>query len=232
MDFKTVLEDSGGLWQYKAPGKYLASLSSGKLSDTFCNTGVIILTKGVKNWVVIGPGMGGITLAYALAFQSYNIFGEHLQKFAFFTEPDAQIKYRDTVKFIDAHGFEHQGCNEAYIEKTQKFRFTIPNYSTILICEDVITTGGSVLKTLTAINAEVKYSNSKILPMIACLVDRRDEKEDLVFESYDGKFKVVSLLEITARTWETLQEAQKDCHYVIEAIKPKDNWEKLKRGRD
>ncbi len=232
MTFRETLESLGGFWQYKIGNRYLAQLASGKISDTFVNCGVLTTRPGsLEPWAevlsgmvvsdstiqrlpdnpsrmiegrmqklpanlhVVGPGMGGITLAYEMA--------RWLGAAAMFTEP------------VELMG-----------EKHQKFRFDLPTSPAVMICEDVITTGGSVHRTLAAVCE--KHPRHIIAPVVACLVDRRAEKGPL--DLGGKKLKVVSLLEVSARTWDTLEEAKVDCPSVIEAIKPKANWSKLVEG--
>lgn len=238
-----------GYWQYKE-GRYLALLASGKLSDVFCNAGamttrpdefgrwidnlaVVIAskisscTKSVHGDVllkyesvsVIGPGMGGITLAYALANSLLkvapllNLMPIH----AFFTEPVETELDGKQVKF-------------------QKFRFDLPPKTLVIFVEDVITTGGSVQKTYSAVAAKEEQAGKLVLfPIITCLVDRRAENpegkhvEDLI-KLGDVEASVTSLARIYPKTWDTLEEAKKTHPAVVEAIKPKANWEKLVRG--
>lgn len=238
-----------GYWQYKE-GRYLALLASGKLSDVFCNAGTIttrpdefgryadILAAGISSKIaectksfhgadllkyesisVIGPGMGGITLAYALANSLHNR-GDSLSLLpihAFFTEP---IEIELDGKQV----------------KSQKFRFDLPAKTLAVFVEDVITTGGSVQKTYSAVAVkDGGVRDFNVLPTIACLVDRRAENpegehvEDLIpLGSVEAN--VVSLARIYPKTWDTLEDAKKAHPAVIEAIKPKANWEKLVRG--
>ena len=224
--FRDELEALGGFWQYKVGGKYLALLASGKISDVFCNTGILTtypdkleiwgmkLARELREHLphgsqrslsIIGPGMGGITLAYELARYLHADTGTR----SFFTEP------------VEADGV-----------KSQKFRFDLPVCASVLLVEDVITTGGSVQKT---INAVSERGFTDFIPVVACLVDRRSEKGKLVLDHpHSSKSKielqVVSLLDICPRTWNTLEAASADCPSVIEAIKPKGNWSKLVEG--
>lgn len=225
--FKEELSVLNGYWEYNG-GRYLALLASGKVSDVFCNTGVLTTyPKKLSAWsevlyreivghsfnpVVVGPGMGGITLAYELArnFEDSK---------AFFTEP---------VEIV--------GKITGAVVKGQKFRFELPVGREVLLTEDVITTGGSVQKTFSAIYKP----DLKVAPVIACLVDRRPEDGPLqLICSADAEaegdftildFKVVSLLRIKPKTWDTIEDAKKECPNVVEAIRPKQNWDKIVKG--
>ncbi len=226
MTFREELESLGGFWQYKVGAKYLALLASNKISDCFVNTGLLTtypdklevwgmklarelrehLPQGAQRSLsIIGPGMGGITLAYELARYLHADTGTR----SYFTEP------------VEVNGV-----------KDQKFRFDLPVGTSVLLTEDVITTGGSVQKT---INAVGERGFTDFLPTVACLVDRRSEKGRLVLNHPHStkskiELQVVSLLDICPRTWDTLADAKEDCPSVIEAIKPKGNWSKLVEG--
>ncbi|ADV68421.1 orotate phosphoribosyltransferase [Deinococcus maricopensis] len=97
---------------------------------------------GVTPDFVIGPAMGGVTLAYEVA--------RHLDTRAIFAEKDGQggMKIREA--------------------------FTVKPGETFVAVEDVLTTGGSVLK---AVRAAEAYGARCLA--IACIVDRRQEEGPL-----------------------------------------------------
>ena len=243
--FQDELAGLGGLWQYKDGARYLALLASGKISNAFVNCGLLTTyPSSLDAWTdrlavevndkteeldferdedahvlsVIGPGMGGITLAYSLASQFHTGALGHtpasafddVEFMAFFTEP-----------------YEKDGV------KLQKFRFELPKNGLVLLCEDVITTGTSVQKTLDAI---CEANPVSLVPVVACLVDRRADKGLLNLKitkaSRDEMVsaEVVSLLSITPKTWDSLEAARIDHPNVVEAIRPKANWSKLIGG--
>ena len=240
--FKSELERLGGFWQYKDGARYLAMLASGKVSNVFCNTGVITTRpaalsvwaeeladdvvasldaredfpgREAKQVYVIGPGMGGITLAYALA-DAFSVSAEPFDLGTEFTSLFTEPVDNGVMKF-------------------QKFRFEIPKDALVILCEDVITTGGSVQKTMDAICEEFMPT---IAPVVACLVDRRAEKglltlskrKDPADTAHIANVDVVSLLSITPRTWDTIADARNDFPAVVDAIRPKANWAKLIGG--
>jgi len=257
MDFKKYLTQLGGFWQHSAPGRYLALLTSGQISDTFCNCGEITkrpevleplahaLTEKLcprvgqvraNSLVIVGPGMGGITLAYALArgMQEYRYFAAVDDVEALFTEPDAVIEYlpAQTSPSLDIMRKLPPTNAQAALKKIYKFRFALPQGAAVILCEDVMTTGSSVQKTYDAIQPALQEAGAAVLPVVACLVDRRAAKGELLLRAGEEQLEcdVVSLLELTARTWATLANAQRDVPGVIEALRPKQNWEKLVKG--
>lgn len=257
MKILEILKELNGYWQYDGKGKYLAELTSGKISDVFCNTGVLTTrprplekfitelhwkyikeTSGVdrpcpNNYpqYVCSPATGAITLGYELARQ--------FSCQAIFTEPKYEIKYSENT-IISGQNYK-KGDVERLIKMDCKIiksgqelkRFDIPDGATILLAEDVITTGKSMYEMVNAIY--MKNKNIKVLPYVLCLINRSDV--DVFYEvgcgyrSYEeAKCIVISLADIKARTWASLEDAQRDYPNVIEAIRPKQNWNKLIGG--
>lgn len=199
MNLIETLTRLGGFWKYDG-GKYLAKLTSGNVSDVFCNTGVLTcrpnelehwigdlvyaapLSDNEGSWVhdvpdlyVCGPAMGGITLAYEVARQ--------LGGTAIFTEPKYGLS-SDIPAFDELSDFAGEVCD--FYEKMRQIsvktgqqlkRFEIPEGATVLFVEDVITTGKSSTEMVQAVVEEmVKEPNvtkrPTILPHILCLVNR------------------------------------------------------------
>ncbi len=86
--------------------------------------------------------------------------------------------------------------------------------SSIMLCEDVLTTGGSVYLTSTA----VYEAGGITLPYILVLVNRSG------FTHIKGK-KVIALIDQHMPTW-TPDECPL-CKQGSEAVRPKDNWDRL-----
>ena len=269
MDLIEKMKELGGYWEY-AGGRYLAELTSGKVSDKFLNTGVVtcrpkslsyavqhLIHKPVpdgvedvdtfavrysykENTYVCGPAMGGVTLAYEVARQ--------LGGTAVFTEP----VYK-TVTTFDMEGDDYPRT----VKDGQALkRFMIPEGATVLFVEDVITTGKSTLEMISAVR---DATEANFLPYVLCIINRsglpsigRHVKKDQAPDYYTGEitnvlahqeFKVISLADIEARTWNTIEEAEKAItgrmpsgKYTVpgtgtvinmapmEAVRPKDNW--------
>lgn len=270
MNILDTLKDLNGYWKYDG-GKYIAELTSGKVSDKFINCGVLTCRPNYlmdacacllydfsrqakistdynatfpwedtifKGWAkdrklhVCGPAMGGVTMAYEMARQ--------LGGTAIFTEP-----------------YVHSGRTVKKIQRLK--RFEIPEGATVLFVEDVITTGKSTREMVEAVLQSedgIKFRRErKILPHVLCLVNRSGEKKirNEGFDPHDWDedawgLDIVSLAEVKARTWDTVEEAmsdlwagegkysQSDVHAgcvlppTLEAVRPKDSWEKLTKG--
>lgn len=225
MNILEILADLGGYWKYDG-GRYLAELASGKVSDCFFNLStvtsdpealklVVELLSGAVDKAgimdhdgpthVCGPSMGGITLAYeiACAIGAKAIFTEK--------EGDSQVLKR----------------------------FEVGPYSTILMVEDVITTGASTEKMMNGLRHRGTPTPPRLLPYVLCIVNRtgRDKLNTLPYPS-DGfqgdghlpDIKIIAAAEVEARTWDTLEEAQEELPDVLDAVRPKANWEQLVNG--
>lgn len=210
------LTNFNGYWHYRG-GKLLAQLTSGKISDTFLNCSVLSSRPRLLNYVakhlieplvhegyfdnedsivVVGPAFGSITFAYAVA--SYLCSCVEVDAQCVFTEPRIE--------------------NGLKIQELK--RFSIPFDSRVLLVEDVITTGGSIVSTCGALPCD-----ASLIPTILALVDRRMIKE---LTTIDGQtVNIFAAEQIVAKTWDTLEEAKKECPNVEGVVRPKSNWQEL-----
>ena len=188
----------------------------------------------VENLYVCGPAMGGITLAFEVARQ--------LGATAIFTEPVYEVDY--SAKSMAAG----QPMKSAVRKTGQQLkRFEIPEDATVLFVEDVITTGKSTQQMVDAVHRATGKDfgvPGGFLPYVLCLVNRSGWDE-VLWASEDNRddtgFKIISLADIRARTWETIGEARSeifwgkevpdaDPSFTMEAVRPKDNWDLLTEG--
>ncbi|MDX9871542.1 MAG: orotate phosphoribosyltransferase [Clostridia bacterium] len=123
--------------------------------------------------IVIGPALGGITLAYEIARQ--------INALALFAERENGVM-------------------------TLRRGFKIPAGARVLVVEDVITTGGSVLEVIEV----VKAAEGKVVG-VASLVDRSNGKVDLGYPYY-------SLLPLEVVSWDPVECPL--CAQGLPAIKP------------
>lgn len=87
----------------------------------------------------------------------------------------------------------------------------------VLLCEDVLTTGSSVKMTVSAI----KDSGGVVLPYILVLVNRSG------FSEVDGR-KIVALIDHPMPIW--TPEQCPLCKVGSDAVRPKDNWKYLNQS--
>ena len=244
--FKQDMIEFGGFWQYKAGAKYLAKLTSGKVSDVFANTSVVtcrpniiesatiaIMERCLKTAMIsnlaplnslcfVGPALGAVPFTYALALEMNMLVDSGLASDYVLTTED----YSPTmVAFPEKDATTKHGW---------KFRTNPDEAKGIVMVEDVITTGGSlanVLLTMLDTNG-LNISFNKVRPVIFCLVNRTGSPTIKLHE-FLPEFKIVSVLDIEAKTFDTLEEAQKVYPAVIDAIRPKSpksNWDLLVNG--
>lgn len=127
-----------------------------------------ILEAGHRPDFVVGPAMGGVVLAYEVA---RNLIG---------TLPDVRAIFAEKV------GAEKDGQGGMKIRQA----FTVATGQTFVAVEDVLTTGGSVLK---AVRATESYGASCLA--VAVIIDRRAQTgpleghpllslQELSFETY------------------------------------------------
>jgi orotate phosphoribosyltransferase len=208
-DWKRKLQSVGALWWHDGDPKHPhALLTSGKHCDGYCNgtklverptllaevvTGMIENTReylgGEVPDVIMGPAMGAITIGHEWARQLDTLFA--------FTEPV---------------------FNEGDIKKGQELkRFEIPEGSKVLVVEDMVTTGGSIQKTIDTLAG----LDVHIYPFVPIIVDRSKNNP----ESLDSRYSVVPLVSVNVTVWEP-----DECELCVagsEAVRPKSHWNLL-----
>jgi len=114
---------------------------------------------------------------------------------------------------------EQMGAKAGFTEKddgTMKLgRFVLEGGAKVLVVEDVISTGGSTLKTIEALRG---CEGIRLLPYVICLVNRsgRDRLNE---------FQIRALLTPTIHTWKP--EECPLCRKGSTAVRPKENWKGL-----
>lgn len=148
---------------------------------------------GKKIQYVVGPQTGATKLAELVCYKTNRI---NRNEDCNWTSP--KINKKDQIKTVVLSDSEIK-----LLPKKQ-----------ILLCEDVITTGGSIEITETAL----LNVDAEILPFILALVNRSGLKE------IGGK-KIIALVDHHMPIW-TPEECPL-CKVKSESIRPKDNWEVL-----
>jgi len=111
-------------------------------------------------------------------------------------------------------------------------RFDIPDRAKVLLVEDVITTGKSTLEMALSLVKVGAIERFELLPYVLCLVNRSGSNHlDLTLPNKATyMLEIVSVVDVAAKTWDTLEEAKKTYPNVIEALRPKGNWDMLMKG--
>jgi orotate phosphoribosyltransferase len=205
--------EKGALWIHDGNVKRPhALLSSGKHSSGFFNSELIMEDSSLLDEAcyclagslaqlfhiylvtarVVGPAMGAITLADGIA---------------------RNISLASIEPCLRAYTEKEDGADG---KKMVFKRTTIKPGEMILLCEDVLTTGGSVDLSAQAVLA----AGGIVLPFVAVLVNRSGLSE------VNGK-KIVALIDKPMPVWEA--DECPLCKQGSEAIKPKgvENWARL-----
>lgn len=142
--------------------------------------------------MVVGPQTGATKLAEFLSREIAGLTGRHCN----WASP-AKLNISDLRTFVfesvDAVGLSGRD---------------------VLLCEDVVTTGGS----LELVAEAVKENGGHALPWVLTLVNRSN------FKSINGR-QIVALVDKSMPTW-TAEECPL-CKIGSEAVNAKDNWERL-----
>lgn len=116
---------------------------------------------------------------------------------------------------------ERLGCRAGFSEKDGEAmtlkRFELEPGAKVLVCEDVVSTGGSTRKTIEAIQAAGR-GKAEILPVIIALVNRSGAAD------LDGR-KIEAVVTPSIHTWKP--EACPLCAKGSEAVRPKSHWKAL-----
>ena len=118
------------------------------------------------------------------------------------------------------------GCRAGYTEKDGDamalVRFSMSPDNRVLLVEDVLTTGGSTLKT----HAAVAKTGVKVLPFMVTIVNRSGKK---ALETADvTKLEIRALVTLDIQNWRP--EDCPLCRAGSTALRPKSHWSELLAG--
>lgn len=207
--WKTQFQNMGALWIHdQNPRRPHALLTSGNHSNGFFNASLVtvdtsVLIHGCQTLLsqlggemhdndqplpemVVGSALGAITIAYELARTLSVMTG-----------------------FTEKIGDDDEGNRIMNLK-----RVPLEPGTTVLCCEDVLTTGTTTLGTFKAI----EDMGGSLLPYLLVLVNRSGKTE------LAGR-KILSLIEEEMPIWKP--DECPLCAQGSEAIRPKGNWDKL-----
>ncbi|HVV39305.1 MAG TPA: hypothetical protein VHD31_03185 [Candidatus Paceibacterota bacterium] len=218
MNFLKTFKELGAIWQHdRHPDRPYALLTSGKISDFFFNASKVIEQPRVLGAVsdelvrlakqedpelspdfVVGPAQGAISLAHEVA-------GSLPPARSWFTELP-----KNPEDGTDQELLRFEPGSEALLG---------------VRVEDVVTTGGSAMKTKDAVlrrNSAVKFA-----PFLLCIVNRSGSPT-----LSDGT-KIISLISVTPKTWDRGSNPFVPGRgELVEPVRPKVNWDALTRAYD
>lgn len=223
-NLEKFLTTQNAFWRWDGH-KHVARLASGKLSDFYANCSPVFTLPVVQNGLAeelankvcdnltsfvklsqnvwfVGSAQGATGLAQSLAFN------EGLK--SAFTEPADEQPDEDDI----------MSGNSATRKVMKLKRFDLGEEPFVILCEDVVTTGGTTIKTIKGILE--KHPDAQFFTEVLALVNRNPGKK---IETGQMSFGVTSLYEYAAKVWDEGHgpAEMNDCV----PLKPKENWEAL-----
>lgn len=199
-DWKHIFENEGGIWLHDGnPQRPHAILTSGLHSDGFVNCTLITQKPALLHRIITAPD--GLAPLLPAPRDVDWVVGSAMGAITFAWAVAAALQSR-------------AGFTEKEGDAMKLARFEIPKAARVLVVEDVISTGGSTLKTIQALTA----AEAEILPLIVCLVNRSGQA------ALNGR-KILCLLDLKIHSW---QQAECPlCHQKSNAVRPKTHWKEL-----
>ncbi len=210
---RQFLADHDSFWQWDKH-THVAQLTSGKLSDFFANCSPIFSRPDFQEDV--GRMLARLLQPVVRPSSPYQLWvvGSAMGAVGL------------------AQALAHEICaNAAFTEpkegKMELKRFDLGPSPTVIICEDVMSTGGTTVKTVNGILD--KHPDAHIYDKVPVVVDRRANQEAALFVG-DRALKIEGLLQVTPRVWDDVSQLPPDMKNCV-PIRPKGNWSKLQEKR-
>ena len=205
-DWKKEFEAVGAIWVHDGnPKRPHAMLTSGMCSDGFVNCTLITQRPALLKRIL--NDADGLTPHFPDAKQGERVdwvIGSALGAVSF------------SYAVAERLG-AHSGYTEKDGEKMKLARFEIMEGSWVLVVEDVISTGGSTLKTIEAIE-EATGGQAHLNPYVVCLVNRSGK-------THLGPHRIHALITPDIHTWKP--EECPLCKKGSKAVRPKSHWKEL-----
>ncbi len=208
---RQFLEEVNSFWQWDNH-VHVAQLTSGKLSDFFANCSPIFTRPEYQQDV--GRMMRELVRPFIGQKENTWVIGSAMGAIGL------------------AQALAYEICaSAAFTEpkegKMELKRFDLGAAPAVIICEDVMSTGGTTVKTINGILT--KHPDAKICDVIPVVVDRRANQEALLFVG-ERALKIEGLLQVTPRVWDNVSQLPPDMKNCV-PIRPKGNWAKLQEKR-
>ena len=229
-----VLKKLDALWIHDGnPENPHAELTSGKHSNGFFNA-----TKVTENPYVFSKVCDDIISSFEIAHgrngENYDSLNRNISQVIGSAMGAIPVAYEFASKLNAKFAFTEPSVSENGEKKMvlKRFKPFINNNHGIIIVEDVITTGGTTLKTIEEIRKicneekDLNRSNIKqtniIAPYILTIVNRSGKTK------LDG-MEIFSLIDKEMPIWEP--EECPLCKQGSKTLRPKDNWDELTGGK-
>ena len=211
-DFAAALHRTGGLWQAEPlskfdPSKPHAELTSGRHSDGFVNLSMLLTDPAELSRAC------GHLVRKAIADFGTSPANPLTADWVIGSATGGITICHEIGKWLDVRA--------AFTEKTddgksmQLSRFVIPRGSTVLVVEDVMTTGGTCIKTAD----EMRRWDCKIIPLILTTTNRRN----VVTLSGAGEVFCISSLDLDVVFSDWPADNCPYCQIGSKPIRPKEN---------
>lgn len=203
---------SNNAWWYWDNHKHLALLTSGKVSDFFANCSPIFTAPAFQD-----------RIGYALA-PKFADLPEDCERMWVIGSAMCAIGLAQSIA-------KARLCRAAFTERGQMknymhlSRFDLGPKPYVVLCEDVISTGGTTIKTIQAIlsaHPDVVF-HSEIL----CIVNRSMNN---CLDAGDMNFKIKSIVMVAPNVWEP--DAIPEEYARCRAIRPKGHWTAMQEKQD
>ena len=199
-------EQAGAIWLHDGnPKRPHAQLTSGLCSNGFVNCTLVTQRPHLLKRILTAPD--GLTQHFPDAAQGERVdwvIGSALGAVTF--------------AYAVAERLEAQaGYTEKDGDAMKLARFEVLPGNWVLVVEDVISTGGSTLKTIDAIE-KATGGHSHITPFIVCLVNRSGK-------THLGPHRIRALITPDIHTWKP--EECPLCKQGSQAVRPKSHWKEL-----
>lgn len=195
-------------WWYWDNHRHLALLTSGKVSDFFANCSPIFTDPIFQDRVgaSLAPRFIEIDASYP---ENMWVIGSAMGAIGL-----AQSIARNRL------------CKAAYTEpvhgRMDLSRFDLGEKPYVILCEDVISTGGTTKKTITGILE--KHPEAEFHKEISVIINRSNA-DRMTYDTDFGlqDFKIRSLVTVNPNVWNAIPESHKQCR----AIRPKGHWKAM-----
>ena len=205
-DWKKEFEAVGAIWVHDGnPKRPHAQLTSGMCSDGFVNCTLITQRPALLKRILTEPD--GLSPQFPDAAQGERVdwvIGSALGAVSFSYAVAERLNAQS-------------GYTEKDGEAMKLARFEVAPKQWVLVVEDVISTGGSTLKTIEAIETSTS-GQASICSFIVCLVNRSGK-------THLGPHKIRSLITPDIHTWKP--EECPLCKKGSKAVRPKSHWKEL-----
>ena len=202
-----IFTELGALWIHdKNPKHPHALLASGMHSSGFFN-----ITKIIRKPTVLHEACGELSekISHRLTCPPQVVICSSLKSIT--------VAHECAVRFASNMAFTQK--DKEYEGVMRLKQFSIKEGTTVIVIEDVITTGWTTRKTIKELECENKLI---VLSIIGTLVNH---SESDTFGVNKNKRKIVSLVKHPMKTWKALDCPL--CNSGSEALRPEESWRRL-----